>query len=267
MKVVLFCGGQGMRLREYSDKIPKPMVPIGYRPILWYVMKYYAHFGHKDFILCLGHQADEIKNYFINYSEFISNDFVFTKGGAKIDLLNKDIDDWKITFVDTGVNSNIGERLLAVQKHLEGEEIFLANYSDGLTDLPLPSMIDEFHKSGKIAMLMSSKPSRSFHVASLDSENNVKELCSLNKLFGVWINAGYFIFKKEIFNYIQPGEELAEEPMQRLIKEKQLAAYPYKGFFHTMDTFKEKQMLDDMHARGEVPWAVWKTADSEKRVA
>ena len=128
-------------------------------------------------------------------------------------------------------------------------------------------MIDEFHKSNKIAMLMSSKPSRSFHVASMDSENNVNELCSLNKLFGVWINAGYFIFKKEIFQYIKPGEELAEEPMQRLIAQKQLAAYPYQGFFHTMDTFKEKQMLDDMHAKGDIPWAVWKNEDSEKRVA
>lgn len=266
MKVVLFCGGQGMRLREYSDKIPKPMVPIGYRPILWYIMKYYAHFGHKDFILCLGHQADEIKNYFVNYNEYVSNDFVFTKG-SKLDLLNKDIDDWKITFVDTGVNANIGERLRAVQKYLVGEEVFLANYSDGLADLPLPNMIEKFQQTDKIAMLMSSRPSRSFHVASMDEDNNVKELCSLNKLFGVWINAGYFIFRKEIFDYINPGEDLAEEPMQRLIAEKQLVSYPYEGIFHTMDTFKEKQMLDDMYAKGDEPWAVWKTNSSQKRVA
>ena len=264
MKVVLFCGGQGMRLREYSDKIPKPMVPIGYRPILWHIMKYYAHFGHKDFILCLGYQADEIKNYFVNYHEYISNDFVFTKG-SKLDLLNKDIDDWKITFVDTGINANIGERLKAVEKHLEGEEVFLANYSDGLTDLYLPDMIDRFKKANKIGMLMSSKPSRTFHVATMDEENNVKEMCSLNKLFGVWINAGYFIFKKEIFNYIRPGEDLAEEPMQRLIAEKQLATYPHTGAFHTMDTFKEKQMLDDMYARGEAPWEVWKTGNNQQK--
>jgi len=172
-----------MSLREFSDTIPKPMVPIGYRPILWYIMKYYAHYGHKDFILCLGHQADEIKNYFVNYNEYVSNDFVFTKGGAKLDLLNTDIDDWKITFADTGVNSNIGERLRAVEKYLDGEDVFLANYADGLTDLPLPTMIDQFYKTNKIAMLMSSRPSRSFHVASMDEENNVKESQKINKKF------------------------------------------------------------------------------------
>ena len=128
MKVVLFCGGLGMRLREYSDQIPKPMVPIGYRPIIWNIMKYYASYGHKDFILCLGHKADMIKNYFVNYDETISNDFVFTKGGKEIELLNTDIDDWRITFVDTGINSNIGMRLMAVKDHLKGEEMFLANY-------------------------------------------------------------------------------------------------------------------------------------------
>src|SRR4030043_626884 len=137
MKVVLFCGGLGMRLREYSEQIPKPMVPVGYRPILWNIMKYYAYFGHKDFILCLGHKADMIKNYFIDYDETISNDFVYTKGGKNIKLLNSDIDEWKITFVDTGVNSNIGMRLMKIKDHLKNEKMFLANYSDGLTDMHL----------------------------------------------------------------------------------------------------------------------------------
>ena len=118
MKVVLFCGGQGTRLRDYSDTIPKPMVKVGYRPILWHVMKYYAHFGHQDFILCLGHQADVIKNFFLNYNEAISNDFVISKGGNEVRLLNTDIDDWNITFVDTGINANLGERLLAVREYL-----------------------------------------------------------------------------------------------------------------------------------------------------
>src|ERR1700728_3624546 len=141
MKVVLFCGGLGLRIRD-TDDVPKPMVQIGYRPILWHVMKYYAHFGHKDFILCLGHRADVIKNYFLNYNECVSNDFVLSQGGKKVDLLNSDIDDWNITFVDTGTGSNIGERLKAVEKYLEGEEEFLANYSDGVTDLPLPAQIE-----------------------------------------------------------------------------------------------------------------------------
>ena len=138
MKVVLFCGGLGLRLRDYADHIPKPMVPIGYRPILWHVMKYFAHFGHKEFILCLGYRGDLIKQYFLNYNECLSNDFVLSKGGKNLDLANSDIHDWRITFADTGLHSNIGQRLLAVQKYLASEEVFIANYSDGLTLLQLP---------------------------------------------------------------------------------------------------------------------------------
>src|SRR5574341_155527 len=131
MKVVLFCGGLGMRLREYSEAVPKPMVPVGYRPIVWHLMRYYAHYGHKDFILCLGYKADAIKNYFLQYDETVSNDFVLSQGGGKVELLGSDISDWKITFVDTGLTTNIGQRLRAVEKHLKDEEVFLANYADG----------------------------------------------------------------------------------------------------------------------------------------
>ena len=129
MKVVLFCGGQGMRIRDYSESVPKPLIRIGYRPILWHVMKYYAHFGHRDFILCLGYKADVIKNYFLQYDECLSNDFVLSKGGKGVKLLAKDIHDWRITFVDTGLTSNVGMRLKAVQEHLKGEKYFLAKVS------------------------------------------------------------------------------------------------------------------------------------------
>src|ERR1700746_1048239 len=151
MKVVLFCGGLGTRMREYSESIPKPMVPVGYRPILWHVMKYYAYYGHKDFILALGYKADAIKHYFRTYDESVSNDFVLYEGGKRIELLTSDIDDWKITFVDTGLRSNIGMRLKAVEKHLAGEEIFLANYTDGVSDVNLPEMIRAFRESGAVA--------------------------------------------------------------------------------------------------------------------
>lgn len=267
MKVVLFCGGQGMRLREFSDRIPKPMVPIGYRPILWYIMKYYAHYGHKDFILCLGHQADEIKNYFVNYCEYISNDFVFSNGGSKLNLLSKDIDDWTITFVDTGVNSNVGQRLMAVEKYLDGEEVFLANYSDGLTDLYLPEMIDRFMKLGKTAMLLASQPKRSFHIVTTNEENNHVSDITLMSQSGLLINAGYFIFKRDVFDHINPGEELVEGLFRRLVEQRQLVAYPYPGAFYTMDTFKEKQMLDDMYAKGDAPWEVWKANRFVQRTA
>lgn len=154
MKVVLFCGGAGMRLRGYVDDVPKPMVQIGTRPILWHLMKYYAHFGHKDFILCLGHKGNIIKDYFLHYDEAISNDFVWSQGGKKVQYLNRDIDDWSITFVESGINATIGERLKTVEPYLEGEEMFLANYGDGLSDLELPVMIDAFRRSEAIASLL-----------------------------------------------------------------------------------------------------------------
>ena len=176
MKVVLFCGGQGMRLREYSEQIPKPMVPIGYRPILWYLMKYYAHFGHKEFILCLGYRADVVKNYCLNYSEHLSNDFVLSQGGDEIQLLNRDIADWTITFVDTGLYSNLGQRLLRVRKFIENEEVFLCNYADGLTDMPLPEVIDDFKASGKIACFVAVTPTWSFHLARYDDDGIVTSI-------------------------------------------------------------------------------------------
>src|SRR5689334_7517068 len=151
MKVVLFCGGAGMRLRGYADDVPKPMVQIGTRPILWHLMKYYAHFGHNEFILCLGYKGEAIKQYFLHYDESLSNDFVWSKGGKKVQFLNRDIDDWTITFVETGALATIGERLKATEPYLKNEEMFLANYGDGLSDLPLPSMLNRFVESKAIA--------------------------------------------------------------------------------------------------------------------
>ncbi|NMG19642.1 glucose-1-phosphate cytidylyltransferase [Brasilonema bromeliae] len=257
MKVVLFCGGLGTRLRESSTNVPKPMVHIGYRPILWHVMKYYAHYGHKDFILCLGYKADVIKNYFLNYDECVSNDFTLQEGGKKIKLVNSDIEDWKITFVDTGLTSNIGQRLQAIEQYLEGEEVFLANYSDGLTDLHLPDIIEDFHRHNKIASFLCVKPSQSFHLVSMEENGLVSDIQDV-KQAGIRINGGFFVFNKEIFKYIEPGEELVLEPFQRLMKLQQLIAYKYNGFWACMDTFKEQQQLDDMYCQGNAPWTVWK---------
>lgn len=257
MKVVLFCGGLGMRIRDYSQNIPKPMIPIGYRPVLWHVMKYYAHFGHKDFILCLGHAADVVKNYFLNYNECISNDFVLTAGGKQLDLLKTDIHDWRITFADTGAISNIAQRLKAVEKYLGDDQVFLANYSDGLTNLPLPAQLEHFHKTNKIASFLSVTPRLSYHLVSLDPDGLVINIQDMDKT-NLRINGGYFIFKRDIFDYIRPGEELVCEPFQRLIEEQQLVAYPYDGFWAAMDTFKDKQTLDEIYVRGNAPWEVWK---------
>lgn len=256
MKVVLFCGGYGMRLREYSESIPKPMVTIGYRPILWHVMKYYAHHGHKDFILCLGWKANVVKDYFLNYDECLSNDFVLRGGGTDVSLLNSDIQDWNITFVDTGVASNIGQRLKAVQPHLEGEETFLANYTDGLSSVHLPELIDFHERSESTATFVSVRPSQTFHKVTIDQEGTVQGVQEIGKT-DTWMNGGYFVFSQEFFDYLGEGEEMVDQPFQRLIAEGKLRSMRHQGFWGCMDTYKEKQLLDDMYDRGDTPWAVW----------
>jgi len=257
MKVVIFCGGLGMRLREYSETLPKPMVPVGYRPILWHVMRYYAHYGHKEFILCLGYKGDTIKNYFLNYDECVSNDFVLSGGGKKVDLISSDIDDWKITFVDTGLNSNVGQRLMKVRRHVDNDPVFLANYADGLTDLPLPVLMDFFNTHKKTACLLGVKPMASYHVVSTGSDGVVNDVTS-TALSSGRINGGFFILRNSIFDEIRDGEELVDAPFKRLIQRRELLAYQYDGFWACMDTFKEKQQLDDLYTRGSAPWEVWK---------
>lgn len=263
MKVVLFCGGAGMRLRGYADDIPKPMVTIGSRPILWHLMKYYAHFGHKDFILCLGHKAGVIKDYFLHYDESVSNDFVWSAGGRNISFLNRDLDDWKITFVETGMQSTVAERLLAVQPHVGDDEMFLANYSDGLTDLYLPSLVDSFRDSSAIASMLMVQPRGSLHLVTSDDQGFVNGIAAITAS-DVWVNGGFFVLRNEIFRYINPGEELVREPFSRLVARRSLLGYKYSGFWGCMDTFKDKQSLDDLVAAGNAPWQVWKAPAQER---
>lgn len=256
MKVVLFCGGLGMRLRDYADNVPKPMVPIGPRPILWHIMKYYAHFGHRDFILCLGYRGDVIKNFFLKYEECLSNDFVLTDGGRSRQLLNSDIDDWRITFVDTGLATNVGERLFAVKDHLEGEKEFLANYSDGLSDHHLPSQLEHFRRMGRIASFLSVRPNLSYHFVTTNGDGEVTGMEDIAEA-DIRVNGGFFAFRSEIFDYLQEGEELVLEPFQRLINDRQLLAYRYDGFWLPCDTAKDKKRLDDLSDSGDPPWELW----------
>ncbi len=257
MKVVLFCGGLGTRLREHSQTIPKPLVTIGYRPIIWHLMRYYAHYGHKEFVLCLGYRGDLVREYFLNYQEAMSNDFTLSEGGRKIELHSRDIDDWRITFVDTGMHSNIGERLMAVRDHLDGEEVFLANYSDGLSDVPLDDMIARSEERDATVTFAAVRTWQSFHSTTFEEDGTVTAMGEL-KEHDFRINGGFFVLRNEIFDYMQAGEELVVEPFQRLIDEKKLLAYPYSGYWQSMDTFKDKISFDRAYAKGDAPWEIWK---------
>jgi len=257
MKVVLFCGGLGTRLREHSDTIPKPLVGVGYRPILWHLMRYYAHYGHKEFILCLGYRGDLIREYFLKYNECMSNDFTLSEGGRSVELHSSDIQDWRITFVDTGLHSNIGQRLLRVRRYLQDDAVFLANYSDGLSDLPLDQHIADFHRKQVVASFASVRTWQSFHTVQSGDDGFVTSIGAVAD-GQILVNGGFFVLNQRIFDYIREGEELVEQPFQRLIAERRLSVYRHTGFWQSMDTFKDKITFDRMEARGDCPWAVWK---------
>jgi glucose-1-phosphate cytidylyltransferase len=257
MKVVLFCGGLGTRLREHSDTIPKPLATIGYRPIIWHLMRYYAHYGHREFILCLGYRGDLIREYFLSYDEAMSNDFTLHGAERKVDLHSRDLDDWKITFVDTGLHSNIGQRLMRVRSYLGDDPVFLANYADGLSDLPMNDHVDKFlAKPDQIASFVAVPSAQSFHCVNADDQGVVTGMGAMPDQ-QLLINGGFFVLRNAIFDYINEGEELVEKPFGRLIAERKLMAYRWKGFWQCMDTFKDKITFDRMEARGPCPWKVW----------
>ena len=256
MKVVLFCGGLGTRLREFTGEVPKPMVKIGYRPILWHLMKYYAQLGHKDFVLCLGYKAEVVKHFFLTYNEALANDFVLSEGGAKVHLLKTDIHNWNITFVDTGLHATIGERLRAVRHLLRDDEMFLANYGDTVTDVNLHAMVDAVKNSDAKGSFVAVKPNYSFHVVSVNDDGRVREINDVTKS-ELYINGGYFVMRSEVLDDLRPGEDLVEEPLLRLLPEGKVLAQRHEGFWAPMDTLKDNQLLEALHESGGAPWRVW----------
>lgn len=253
MKVVLFCGGRGFSVPGQPDSTPKPMTPLGYRPVLWHVMRYYAEHGMKEFILCLGFRAAMVKDYFLHYSEARSNDFVLSDGGRQVELLQRDIADWDIVFVDTGVHSTLGERLRRVRPYV-GDEMFSANYGDTLTDAPLLEFLDDFQGRSETAAMLAVRPRYSFHVVAHDPDGLVTRIEDLDAA-DLWVNGGYFFFRPEIFDYLGENEELVEEPFQRLVARQQLVSYRYEGFWSGLDTLRDLHELQALHDTGSPPWS------------
>ncbi|GAA1920070.1 glucose-1-phosphate cytidylyltransferase [Nocardioides lentus] len=256
MKVVLFCGGLGMRMRTGPESLPKPMMPIGSRPVLWHVMRYYAHFGHREFILCLGHGSQAVKDYFLDYRETRSNDFVLRNGGRDIEMLSTDISDWTITFADTGIDAAIGERLRRVRHHLDGDEMFLANYGDVLTDAPMDEIVEGFAASDAVGSMLTVKPQDSFHVVGIE-DGRVTGLTAVADM-DMRINGGYFVFRQSIFDYLGEGEDLVMHACVRAAAEGRIRAVEYDGFWAPMDTLKERSALEEQYRHGVSPWTLWR---------
>lgn len=256
MKVVLFCGGLGMRIRAYEDAVPKPMFTVGDRPVLWHMMRYYAAYGHTEFVLCLGFGARAIKDYFLGYQETHSNDFVLRGGGSEVEMLGTDINDWTITFVDTGIDTPIGERLRRVRQHLGDDEYFLANYGDVLTDAPLDRMIEQVRDSSAVGTLLAVCPPDSFHTVSIDENDRVAGVRSATDL-DLRVNGGYFVLRQNVFDYLDAGEDLVGDALPRASAEGRFLAWRHDGFWVPMDTLKERAVLEALHRSGDAPWEIW----------
>jgi len=263
MKVVLFCGGYGLRMRTHTESAPKPMMTIGDRPVLWHIMRYYAHFGHTEFILCLGYGAQSVKEYFLRYDETQSNDFVMSKGGQGIELLQSDISEWTISFIDTGIETPIGERLRRVRHLLGDDEVFLANYGDVLTDAPMNDIVSDFMKTDNVASLLAVSPQESFHVVGIDGDDQVNGIVPVGDL-DMRINGGYFVLRQGIFDVLDKNEDLVMDGFPRLAAERKLQAVRYDGFWAPMDTLKERNALEQMHRSGKAPWKLWAPAEAEE---
>jgi len=250
VKVVIFCGGLGVRMGEAAERIPKPLITVGSRPILWHIMRWDASWGHKEFILCLGYRADTVKEFVLEHNEALGNDFMLA--GREAQLLGSDMGDWGITFLDTGIHASVGDRLLATKSYVGEDEVFLCTYGDGLTDAPLDEMIDRLVESGKTGLFMTVRPRLSYHVVDADDEGNVRSIHPMSSA-DVLINGGFFVLRSRIFDDLRPGEDFMEG-VARLAREGDMFAYRHDGFWAPMDTMKDKQDLDAIAENGNLPW-------------
>lgn len=256
MKVVLFCGGFGLRLRDHEPRIPKPVVPLGDDPLVLHVMRYYAHFGYTDFLLCLGYKGEVVQ-------ESVEGAVMAQLEGARSAAPGspQDMTTWTVQFVDTGLHATIAERLMAVKPYLPVGERFFANYSDSLTDAPLPDLVSGHESKGAIASFVCVKPHLSLHHVSVDEPSGrVTAIQSIRD--AVRINGGYFTLDYEVFDYIEPGDELVERPFARLITEGRLHGHVYDGFWSTVDTYKDHMRLSTLLQQGPGPWQLWRQLEA-----
>jgi glucose-1-phosphate cytidylyltransferase len=257
MKVVLLAGGFGTRLSEETDIRPKPMVEIGGKPILWHIMKIYSHYGFNEFIILLGYKGYYIKEYFANY--FVhQSDITVDVSNGKIEVLNNSSEPWKVTLIDTGINSMTGGRIKQAQKFV-GNEPFMLTYGDGVSDINISSLLDYHKKHGKALTITSAQPDGRFGALSITSNNQVLEFQEKPKGDGSWVNAGFFVCEPKVFEYICNGDETVfeQEPLQKLAKDGEIYTYKHKGFWMPMDTLRDKNILQKLWESGKAPWKTW----------
>lgn len=257
MKVVILAGGFGTRISEESHLKPKPMIQIGEQPILWHIMKEYSHYGFKEFIICLGYKAYAIKEYFADYFLHTS-DVTFDLVKNEMTVHNNYSEDWKVTLVDTGLNTMTGGRIKRIQKYV-GNETFMMTYGDGVSDVNIKELV-EFHKShGKLATMTAVNVGQRFGVLVTDNQNNITAFREKRSTDGSLINGGYMVLEPKVFDYITEGDSTVfeQKPLEKLAEDNQLVAYEHKGFWQCMDTQRDKMQLEEMWNNGNAKWKVW----------
>lgn len=258
MKVVILAGGFGTRISEYTHSIPKPMVQIGDKPILWHIMKYYSSYGFDEFIILLGYKGNIIRNYFLNYLNE-NADIEINLKNDEINILNNITENWQVRLIDTGLNDMTGSRLIKAQKHI-GNNTFMLTYGDGLSDINLKKLMEFHKKKGLTVTLTAVQPTGRFGSITLDDDNNVQNFMEKPKGDGSWVNGGFFICEPGIFNYLKPiGADLVFErqPLEKASLKKQLAAYKHHGFWQCMDTLHHKKTLETLWDSDNAPWKIW----------
>ncbi len=268
MKVVILCGGQGTRIRDVSENIPKPMLTIGEFPVLWHIMKYYSCWGHRGFVLCLGYKGQVIKDFFFNY-ESHTRDFTVSLGSSRSIVYHNvhGEDDWRVTLADTGLETMTGARVRKVKEYLAGEENFFLTYGDGVGDVDLDALL-KFHLShGRALTVTGVRPPGRFGELMSDAGGRVTEFNEKPQATGGMISGGFFVCRRELFEYLDGGEGLVfeQEPMQRLIKGGQLMVYAHDGFWQPMDTYRDYAFLNGLYAKGGAPWAKWEKGAGRER--
>jgi glucose-1-phosphate cytidylyltransferase len=260
MKIVILCGGYGTRIRDVSDDIPKPMIPIGRLPILWHVMKYYASYSHKDFILCLGYKGQAIKNFFLDYEAY-TRDCTVTLGAAqsiKFHTNHEEVD-WRITLADTGLDTMTGGRVRRIRQYVGDDENFMLTYGDGVSNVDLDALL-AFHQShGRILTITGVRPPGRFGELMSDDLGLVTEFNEKPQATGGRISGGFFVCRRELFDYLDDRDDLVleQEPMHALVKDRQLAVYEHNDFWQCMDTYRDWQLLNKLLDQEQAPWVIW----------
>ncbi|MHB1195124.1 MAG: glucose-1-phosphate cytidylyltransferase [Longimicrobiales bacterium] len=256
MKVIILCGGQGTRIRDVTQDIPKPMIPVGQYPIVWHIMGYYASYGHRDFVLCLGHLGHKIKEFFLNLQAY-THDLTLDIGAGSTVFHGSDLSvDWRVTLADTGQNAMTGARVKRVEEYLEGEENFLLTYGDGLSDVDLDALVDFHNSHGKIMTVTGVRPPSRFGEIASDVDGVVREFNEKPQAIEGCISGGFFVLNRRIFGYLNDDEGLVleREPMENLVSDGQMMLFRHSGFWQCMDTSRDFLLLNDMEKRGDCPW-------------